>query len=263
MISEAVRAVRDARCSTGRRLTGCALVAAMLSLACSSYVGTPGTLDGAVDRPLPVEVGNDVPTPAVDAAPTFAWCGVVFSTCNPTSDLGCPDGQRCAIEQLMPPRARCEVASDRPEGARCGVGFGGCGPGLHCLAERCLRPCCFDRATDACGDRSSCAVFTEGRFIRGCTQRGTCDYLTPQSCPAGSGCFPISPFGEGTCLPHGAVRAGGLCVAPNDCIAGYTCLAKAGAGSYCVRVCNPENNVDPSCSCVNFFNRPADFGGCR
>lgn len=241
-----------------------ALLAASLLLACSSYVGALGTPDGAADLPVAVaDDGDDVPESGADAAPAFSWCGADFQECDPTSDLGCAAGQRCAIEQLRPPRARCVDASDRPEGARCGIGFGGCGPGLHCLVGRCLRPCCFDRAADACGAASSCAVYTEGAFIRGCTLRGACDYRDARGCPAGSGCFPTSPFGEGMCLPYGASGAGGFCSAPNDCIVGYTCRSRSGGGSYCARVCNPENNRDPSCMCADFNDRPADFGGCR
>lgn len=251
-----------ARSSPNTTVAALLLRGAAFAAACTPYEGTL-RFDATVDTrpPAPVLPTADA---APDAARPFVWCGGDFQRCHPLTHAGCSAGQRCVIEQLRPPLARCEMAVARPEGSLCGEGFGGCGDGLQCLIGRCLRPCCFDGSAGACGERSSCAVTTEATFIRACTIAGSCDYLSGRACPAGSGCAPASPFGEARCLQYGTAGQGRYCDLPNDCTAGHTCRAvRSGGESYCARVCNPETIQPPTCLCDRFSDRPVDFGACR
>jgi hypothetical protein len=216
------------------------IVAAITFIGCSSFQGTASPTDAAASDVLrrvdaPAEAALDVPTPQIrdvtdlDLFPGWLWCGLTFRACDPATQAGCGDGEGCVVDGLRPPSARCARPSGRLVGARCGDGVGVCDGGLLCILGRCLRACCNDSGRDACGAGSSCAVITEATFVRGCVLAGECDYRTQTGCGASDGCFPQSELGEARCRALGAQRDGQRCALPNDCVAGHTCLYRAGA----------------------------------
>lgn len=220
---------------------------------------------GGGDDKKDISVGSDADvTTQPDATPV--------AVCNPLTQAGCDDGEKCAqlVESESPALSRtaCVPAGDVTDGEVCTrgaagaeTGFDNCAPGLDCLSGSCT-PICETGPPDTCREEGQSAL--EGDF---CTlyenlfegNTGVCvpacDPLADGACGEGGGCFINLGRGIAACagVPPGAEgkTQNSPCYGPatggcylNGCEDGFTPMLPSAPGEtsqVCARHCSPAN----------------------
>ncbi len=166
-------------------------------------------------------------------------CGAPTLVCAPLRGGGAQCAQRLGMgfscdEPVMP--GGCRADTDCPAGQRCDTAMGECVepmPGPRAM----LGESCEDG--DDC-QSGRCVATPEGNV---CSE--TCDWLSPDSCPAGFYCDGQTGgrCGDGFCVPGGAgaLAAGSGCSSNTDC-ASLFCL-----DGVCGVPCDPGGQTD-ACS---------------
>jgi hypothetical protein len=214
---------------------------------------------GGVDAGMTDAGPDDAAVPASDASDAGE------SFCDPTLQLGCATGERCAwVSTAMGVRTgvlRCVPAGRVAEDGACVVGPDGettgyddCAAGLHCLSGVCTRICDPGVPTSCAED--GCVLY-EGLFVPRPGERAvaglcaaTCDPVTQlrrdgTTCGVGSGCFGTAETGVFTCArEYSVLRQGDVVSGPlytNACAAGFTPFFRSvdGRDVQCAAFCRP------------------------
>lgn len=147
---------------------------------------------------------------------------------------------------------------------------GQCGAGLACFKKNfggiCGVVCCAaegDSGCDAlerCGGPGVLVDDTQTEWAE-CLPRRECDAVAQTGCQVGEGCYFIDAGGLTDCREEGTLVEGEVCVEPQDCAPGLTCL---GLGvSTCRTICDDDDDCAGPSDCVdaNFPGLP-DVGHC-
>lgn len=250
------------------------------------YIGArdaaPGSTDDTASGP------GDTAGGAKDAASTSHddAGNVVYSPCNPFTNAGCSNGQKCAGFQTADRTLAlaCGDKGSKAENDTCaqtltsGLQTGDdCGDGLSCFnvgGKTICRKACPATGADPCPNGETCSMtvpgFNDPKFCTTPAQPTTCQPLEQTGCPANQACY-YSTKGA-VCATAGTIAAGSKCNNSNDCVKGSTCLTINGSGA-CHAFCSTASGATLTCSgdgtggstCVS-FNGASDepnLGSCR
>jgi len=183
--------------------------------------------------------------------------GSAARECEPSSQVGCPEGSRCALDELGSPR--CEASN--PEGLEAGLSCersAECADGLACLTlfgvPQCALLCSLDQPQETSDERCASSLESArclsalpgrsdiGACVQPCEPLGRdlglmrCERSEGVSC----GINPDLPYL--TCGPEGAQLSWEPCHAGLRCAAGGLCSAEGGE-----RRCVPPQPFDVDC----------------
>lgn len=171
------------------------------------------------------------------------------SSCNPVTQGGCGEGQKCT---LIEDGATCSSDGTLASGTVCNVDDDQCVRGTGCVEGYCREYCVASRCDTAPEYRCESGLCTS-HAITTCSV--ACDPLSP-TCGSGQECY--LPFSGGCetpgCLKPGAVQVGDACAFPNDCASGLTCagetVATLGYPTCRKRCLTAAPNCDGQDTCV-------------
>jgi hypothetical protein len=239
-----------------------------------------------VDANMPPPVDANMPPP-VDAGQDS---GVV--NCNPVTQTGCPNGDKCTLNGSTPPGLTCDPNGTVGNGGLCSGNPDNCaGPGLcvggstgptscrdFCNSDAdCTQPPVNSGSTSEPNNKAYCliGITSNGQSTpyKVCTY--ACNPVThagASGCPSGMECAyfwgitsPENVTEATDCEAAGTVGDGGDCTSAT-CKPGFTCVTNAANQNLCRQVCRNNGPVadcsNANDSCYPTANNNTMFGVC-
>jgi len=253
------------------------LLLVTLALALWACGGVPG-LDASgpgPDGPLVIDAAPDGPVDggpdgAIDAGADARIDASTPFVCDPVHQTGCGNGQKCDLAASG--TFACVPNGTLGDFRLCDLTQpNACVAGTTCrntnfMGENRCAPLC-DPNQDTCRPNEPCnsvRMTSDGHEYRMCANNNQCNPVLDDCKDTSKGCG-WSQFGA-FCVPPGSVADGAACQTITSCKRGSACLAVAGAGNKCFKVCNPAGGA-PGCGAgvtCSFFSTigPQQVGAC-
>ena len=189
------------------------------------------------------------PAPATEDVPPVTEPEPEPPTCNPISNTGCEEGQKCGYGTTG--AKLCVPAGDTPGGDPC-QSDAECAGGSTCTSLNGEDYYCyiFCKTIGHCPNNAACLEITDAAFSL-CKIEGIYDNcnILAQDCEQGKGCYSIGGEDLPVCLEAGAEPVGGVCESPSDCSPGHHCV-----NFRCYELCdkNDPNACGTFTSCAGF-----------